>query len=334
MEKPSRLAQIVKPQFIERRGNVELTPNGLRFTRSSTEIAQMKGGGIRGKVEGFSLASARRLRETLFRCDFRPAGMGVLGLCFTLPKEAKAGDGEDVWAYMRKHAKELFGGVVSLVWRKEVQRNGREHYHAVLWSSKPNPLPMAGALIRTWCKRVAAKCDNPDVVERKMLWTHFRGNDGFLDIDLPEGALIHVLESVPAFTVIDSQGQGVRYLIDHSSKHKKHQSATSGRAWGVWNRSRLPRLPSDASVHVRLSPREEMELARILRHLSRYWIQAPCVFGWRWCRGRQFKRGANIVADAMARDAVRRWMEKRGIIDPLLFRPARISNESPVLPGI
>lgn len=335
MEKPSRLAQIVKPQFIEREGNVELTPNGLRFTRASAFLPPMKGGGKRGKVEGFSLASARRLRETLFRCDFRPAGMGVLGVCFTLPKEAQPGDGEDVWGYMSNHAKTLFKEVVSLVWRKEVQRNGREHYHAVMWSSDPNPLPAAGSLVRTWCKRVSARCENPEAVERKMMYTHFRQNDGFLDVDLPEGVLQHVLESIPAFTVIDSQGQGVRYLIDHSSKHKRHQSNTTGRAWGVWNRSRLPRLQAGTSLYARLSPREELELARILRHLTRYWEHSPCVFGWRWRRGRQFKRGANIVADAMARDAVRRWMEQRGIIDAVLF-PSNLPRhiEQPALPGV
>ena len=95
MQNTSTLAQIVKPQLKERHSNVELSPNGLSFTRSAILLPPpVNIGGKRGVVEGFSLASARRLRETLFKCDFRPEGMGVLGLCFTLPSEATNEDGE------------------------------------------------------------------------------------------------------------------------------------------------------------------------------------------------------------------------------------------------
>lgn len=320
---------VVNPIITERPDYVELTPNGIRYTRRYRVEKMRKGGGKRGKVEGFSLASARRLRELLFKCDFRARGKGVVGLCFTLPKEAQSQDGEDVFAVMRRHPPEE---LVSLVWRKEVQRNGRVHYHAVVWSSKPNPLPVAGALLRSWCKLVAKRCSNPQDVEGRMLWTHFRGFEAFCSQDLPASAVERVCASCPALTPIDSQGQGVRYLIDHSSKHKRHQAKTVGRPWGVWARNRLPLLPPGSTIGSRLSPQEGNELARILRRLSRYWVKAPCVFGWRWCRGRRYVRGASILPDAMARDSVRRWLEQRGIIQAATPPPPR--PRRPVQPSL
>lgn len=362
MKKNSPLTRLVKP-YVHSDGKVELTPNGLQFSRASTMPRNMKGGGIRGKVEGFSLASARRLRETLFRADFHPEGMGVIGICLTLPKEAEVGVGEEVWDGMRKHRGE-FEGLAAAVWRKEVQRNGREHYHVVIWTEGRNPLAVAGDLVQTWCRLVSRRCGGDDV-QRRMLWTHCRGNDGWFAVGsekkspeqgavrsggstpvptapesegdahgLNETSFRQIADSMPCLTRIDSQGQGVRYLVDHSSKHKAHQAKTTGRPWGVWGRNRLPRLPDSSSVYARLSPLEEIQLARILRHLSRYWVRCPCVFGWRWCRGRKFAVGKHIVADAMARDAVRRWLERKGIIDRLLFEGRSIGGhfEQPELP--
>lgn len=341
-ERLERLAQIVKPAIRESTGGVEFTPNGLQFSRSFTALPPpMKIGGMRGTVKGFSLASARRLRETLFRCDFHPDGMGVVGLCFTLPKEATNQDGADVWSYMQRHPAD---GLVSLVWRKELQRNGREHYHAVAWSEGDNPLPVAGRLIRTWCKLVSKRCHDPETVRRRMMWVHTKDNDGWFDTSFEDqglspcvrsAAIANSIKSMPALTPIDGQGQGVRYLIDHSSKRKAHQANTVGRPWGVWRRESLPKLPHSESIYARLTPGEEVAIARILRKLSRYWVKAPCAFGWRWCRGRKFGHGKHIVADAMASQAVRRWMEELGIIDPVLFRHGRPkTSESACLPGL
>lgn len=321
---------VVNPIITERPASVELTPNGIRFTCSSVPKT-MKGGGKRGKVEGFSLASARRLRELLFRCDFEAAGMGVLGLCFTLPPEASNRDGEDVFVYMRQHPA-LFPDLASLVWRKEVQLNGREHWHAAIWASNPNPLPVAGALLRTWCKLVAKRCPNSEAVERRMLWTHFRDYEAFCDANLPANAVEHACNAIPAITPIDSNHRGVQYLIDHSSKHKKHQANTTGRPWGVWHRDRLPKIPLAMSTYAVLSKREEWELRRILRRLARYWIHAPCVFGWRWCWGRRFATGAGILAHAMAVPSTRRWLEQRGIIKDATPPPPR--PRRPVQPSL
>lgn len=277
-------------------GSVELTPNGLQFRRTHPVVSKT-GGGKRGKVVGFSRASARRLRETLFRCDFHPKDMGVVGVCLTLPREAAPRVGEVVWKQIRTHLK-LMPGLVSLVWRKEIQKNGREHFHIVLWSDSPYSLQTVGRLVRLWCRLVSKRCPHPKSVERRMIWAHCRGNASFFDATPAnhsslstaerEAGFAKLVTYLPCLTLIDSRGQGVRYLIEHSSRHKAYQAKVTGRAWGVWNRKRLPRVPLDASCHARLSQTEDVGLSRFLRKLSRYPIPAPCVFGWKWSRGRRF----------------------------------------------
>lgn len=316
MDTLASLARIVKPTFKDVPGSVELNPNGVRFTRASFSIPPppMKGGGKRGKVAGFSSASARRLRKTLFECDFRPKGFFVVGACFTLPSAAAAGVGEEVWEQMRRHYRN-FDGLRSSVWRKEVQRNGREHYHAVLWFESANPLPAIRAMLRTWCNSVSRRCDDPEAVMRRMIWTHLRGwDETWFEIDsIPANAVARIIDSVPMLTLIDTQGRGVQYLVDHSSKHKRYQSETTGRAWGVWGRESLPRLPVDARKRVVLPQHVEIRLVRILRHLSRYWVPDPrAPFGWRWCRGRRFKKGENILPSLSAAVAVQRWLKAEG----------------------
>lgn len=312
-------------------GGIELTPNGLKFQRTWRAIPMM-GGGKRGTIHGFSRAAARRLKETLFRCDFRAPGMFVVGVCLTLPREAAPGVGETVWKQIhRKQAR--IPSLVSLVWRKELQMNGREHYHAILWSDDPDTLKSVGTLVRMWCRLVAMRCPQPDRVERRMIWSHCRGNEKSFDVAPPplsgediaaqaqfwrEEYLTQLVDSCPCLTPIDGQGRGVRYLIDHASQHKSYQALTTGRAWGIWHRARLPKIPPGASLLSRLTRSEEYALARLLRHLSRYRRSAPCVFGWKWHPGRRFARGSHIIPSALTRDVVRRWLEYYGVIGPIL----------------
>ena len=312
---------ISKPVVTSYAGGVELTPNGLKF-QSAWRAVPKRGGGRRGKIHGFSLASARRLRETLFRCNYRAPGMGITGVCLTLPPEAAPGVGAIVWCKIQKQKSRL-PGLVSAVWRKELQRNGREHYHVVLWTDNPDSLQTAGALVRLWCRLVAKECKTPEVY-RRMLEAHCRGNDALFDVQPSkpsaedivqqtstwrEVVLPQIVAQMPCLTAIDRNGHGVQYLVEHGSQRKGYQMWTTGRPWGVWFRSRLPKLPMEASLHVRLSQHEEVEVARVLRRLARYPIPAPCCFGWKWHRARRFTKGTHVVASAKVRDAIQHWME-------------------------
>ena len=318
-----------------------MTPNGLRFSRPRAVVPKT-GGGKRGKVKGFSRMSARRLRGTLFRCDFHPKDMGVVGVCLTLPPEAEPGVGESVWKQIQTH-KDSIPGLVSAVWRKEVQKKGREHYHVVVWSDDPYSLRTVGALVRLWCRLVSKRCPHPNSAERRMVWAHCRSNVSFFDAEPENPSSLSTSEReagfeklvayLPCLTLIDSRGQGVRYLIEHSSRHKAYQAKVTGRAWGVWNRKRLPRVPPDASCHARLSRTEEVGLSRFLRKLSRYPIPAPCVFGWKWSRGRRFGGGTHIVPSATTRDAVQRWLGEQGIEPDVLGYMGSYSSKSTVMPS-
>lgn len=306
-------------------GKVELTPNGLKFHRSGP-VKQKKGGGRRGKIRGLSLASARRLRERLFRCDYRPPGMGVLGVCLTLPREASRGVGEAVWAELRNLRKRI-SGLVALLWRKEIQRNGREHFHVVLWFDEPESLRTVGTLVRWWCRLVAKRCASPKATERKMLRSHCKGYDSAFDLPSFQSSpsvwkvpYAQIVESMPCLTAINSDGRGIQYLVDHTSRHKSHQARTSGRAWGVWNRKQLPLMPSARSLHVRLRWSEEVALARLIRHLVRYPIKSRCIFGWHWHYGRRFDHGASVLPSPTKAAAVRRWLEEKGIDAHALYQ--------------
>jgi hypothetical protein len=312
---PSR----VKSRINHRPGGVELTPNGIRFSRATPVFRVTRGGGKRGTVRGFSPAAARRLRELLFCCDFHPKGKGVIGLCLTLPSEAAPGLGDAVWNQIRTHRKQ-FPGVLALIWRKERQRNGREHYHCILWTAADNPLPTAGALVKAWCRLVAKRCGEAVRIEKQMLWAHCRSNVRYFDTDLSnfppsaperEAEFAKLVSYLPCLTRIGCRGQGVQYLVEHVGRFKHLQAKTGGRAWGIWNRERLPKHPPGSSRHVLLSLSEDVELARILRRKSRYPIPAPCPFGWKLHRGRRFLQGTQIVASGEIRDAVQRWLEWR-----------------------
>ena len=305
-----------KPVVNVRPGEVELTPNGIRYSRSRPLVSATKGGGKRGKVQGFSRAAARRFRELLFRCDFHPKGMTVVGVCLTLPREAFPGVGEVIWSQMRTHCKHL-PGLVALVWRKELQGNGREHFHAVVWSDDTSSLRTVGALVKTWCRLVAKRCSNPKQTERRMLKAHCKGKAGLFDaVLLPstgDTSLSKLIDAIPCLSAVDAIGKGVQYLIDHTSRYKRHQAKTTGRVYGVWNRKRLPMLPPEASRYVSLERPEEYATRRLLQRLTRFPMKVRCDFGTKMSRGRRFARGSQIIPSTGIRDAVGRLLESRGV---------------------
>jgi hypothetical protein len=274
----------------------------------------------RGKIEGLSYASAKRLRELLFGADFQRKGIRVSGLCLTLPKEAKVGDGEQAFFSMKSNKKLWFPSLVGLVWRKEVQRNGREHYHLILWEKNGTSEPdLRFTMVARWCNVVAGIVSRRrphkerEEVRRMMWWAHTRGMDlGETDTppsDVEDESIALFVDRWPAVTPISGPGDGVCYLIDHTSKHKAYQAKTMGRAWGAWCRASLPRL--EHSEVVELSVDEAVKVARVARKLSRYWVKdARCVFGWRWCRGRSFRRGRNVVPSPSKAVAVARYIKR------------------------
>lgn len=312
----------------------------------------------RGEINGFSKAAARRLRDVLLHADYNPQGMAVSGVCLTLPPESEDGDGEAVFGQMNINKRALFGdALVSLIWRKEVQKNGRVHYHCIVWERVPDnrpdlpaesrtarkrwagtlPVLLVNAWIRGVCSRIASRMrsagDTAHVarmkvvnagVPKRMTFVH-KGE--FEEPDLATAPLLY--QGWPCITEIDGPGKGVEYLADHNSKHKAYQAQTKGKAWGVWARKSLPLV----EVHREdLSEREGAWMSRVARRLGRYWVKdSRSPWGWRWAkRCKTFQRGRNAVVNPDKGSVMLRWLAYlRGVGKSLVEPNGRASRREP-----
>lgn len=265
----------------------------------------------RGKVVGFSFASARRLRRLLWSVDWS----GAWSLCLTVPDLEQASMGlpsaEECWCKLQ-NLRPAF--LRSLIWRKEVQRNGNSHYHCLLWPAEGiDGLDCCSRLIDQWIEyasqpRKFAGMMSADDVER------------LLQFIKAKMAKAHRIEGKRACCK-PCDGGYRRYLADHQSKHKAYQANTVGRAWGVWQRRALPMVISFADT---LSNSELLLVARALRKASRYRSPAPCPFGYHYASGGRNLRPIGETnyfgkrSDALAADVarylalVRRWANPIG----------------------
>lgn len=219
----------------------------------------------RGKVKGFSRASARRMRQFVFRLDYSDA----VAVTLTHPVVMDGMRGpEAAFDAMRKVSKR-FPWLRALLWRKEVQRNGNAHYHTVLWPSVGVDCRFAAEeFLNAWIDTCLAGWDVPSC---------------FVDSVRQSMERAHHDKKSPAVRVMPGSCY-VRYILDHSSKHKREQAQTTGRAWGVWNRANLKFvIPKEYD----LTEHQFYVTNRILRKVCRYALKAPCSFGWKHSRGRR-----------------------------------------------
>lgn len=263
-----------------------------------TPFIGLNGGkrGKRGKVVGFSKHSANRLRKKLVEYDYA----GAFAIALTAP-DYTSRTPEDAFKDIARHLGRY--GVDSMVWRKEVTARGRSHYHLVCWPSDGIfPAAAASNLVEAWVQSLFRGA----TVEGWLRCELSKGveiGSGSLPDDLSrEVARLDRRRDVLAearnecrsvnmsdrnFRIIDSSLGYIRYLLDHTSKHKDYQAQTIGRAWGVLG------TPPSCSVAGHLLSYEQMVvLLRCLSKMSRYRRLCGCVFGHKRCYGRRF---ANIL---------------------------------------
>ncbi len=261
----------------------------------------------RGKVKGFSFHAATRLRNFLFSLDypglFSPAP--CFGLALTCPPWV-ACSVEEVFDSISKH-KTRCPGLLGLVWRKEVTRKGQPHYHLIVWSDGNGDCRKW--LIDAWCKRLEKHvCPVRLYLPNPKLWEAAKAK-GKPPSYWCSGWLRFVHESSRNLTWITS-ATAVQYLCDHTSKHKRYQANTVGRAWGVWNKDALPRVPL-AGVDLDKVPLNVLaRIQRALGKMSRYWYKSDkSPFGYRWSRARGFRSmGRHALFRPGAALAVRRLL--------------------------
>jgi hypothetical protein len=200
-----------------------------------------------GDIKGWSAASRRRMREYIMTHE-APQGWQTLAVDLTVPALPFGLDDSTI---SREGAVKLFGmfcdrlnrGNFGAVWRLEIQpRNNTSR------------LDLQGIPQPHWhCMVIAPFDTDPEAISR--LW-----HDALGVRSKVKGAKKHACRVV----CCDGwQAARVRYLIDHSTKHKAEQIACGwGRHWGVVGRSLFI---EDKGTPVDLDPVAGIWLRRLLR---------------------------------------------------------------------
>lgn len=280
-------------------------------------------GTTRGKVTGFSSASAQRLRRLLFELDY-PAGL-CFGMAFTSAPWVKRSPEEAFSALSYEHKR--CKGLRAAVWRKEVTKKGLSHYHAIVWVDSPaDLLPVWYWLASNWVKHLLRDGVCPGVAflsGSKAFRRYERGVGRIAPAPGPsswkwfgEQALLGINARFDRRPRRDSnfvdmgKVSAVQYLCDHTSKHKSYQAKTTGRAWGVWGRSNLPRLALSGVSLEDCPLRLLADIRKALGKMSRYWWEdAAAPFGYRWSRPRRFASGDKVLFRPGAPLALQRLVE-------------------------
>lgn len=290
----------LESRLMQAKYSISLSANGVamqstRRIRTSNHVRAK-----RGKVEGFSAAACRRLRQFLWKVDYTSA----VAVTLTRPHSAEAEllglrSSEVAFDSMSRDIR-LLDFVRSLIWRKEVTAQGEVHYHCVLIPSESfDAVEAAMLLVEEWI--------------RQMLIDARRTVDAFGVVDATteqstvfNGYLSESVEKIsqkmrkahfdkrrPCIQSFGDNSGYVAYILNHQSKHKAYQCKTTGRTWGVWNRKNVPFLTADLEG---VSDKEFYQVGRILRKVSRYRVndeRAP--FGWYHTNGRRVQSHGRTV---------------------------------------
>lgn len=267
--------------------NIILNSVGIKSVVKSTIVekkSMKKQISKRGNILGFSAHSAQRFRELLFKVDWD--NYHAISITLTVPSWSNVNvtvQFESIIKGFSKFCK------FPLIWRKEVQKNGKEHYHTIMLSNELSALANAGSALRCkWCELAIASVDKEVFKKLHPLVKPDKRN---------YKKLKDYADSQGCIKFIDSTSEAITYLCDHTSKHKEYQAQTEGRAWGVLNRNSLPLVvPQEVSLKG-LTERQVLNLLKYSRRMSKK--QIPCstaLFGYKWSNGRMMSNlGSHIV---------------------------------------
>ncbi len=270
------------------RDGVKVKRGGWHFVPSPEGRAR------RGGVYSFSPSARRRLREAMLELDLSVPSYRF-GLTLTLPWKVREWGSVELDDF--KSAFNRFGVSFkrafprwAAIFRVELQQRGAPHVHAIVYA----PMCECSAFDKWW------------VGLRHRLWRlWFKA----LKEDMRGGSLFGFYAHGVSVDEIRSEGQMMRYLADHASKHKQAQLGYKGKQWGFLNRKALGRIPP-LEVHKELSEAEMARFCRVLRKLCRYRVKAPCVFGNKLSRAWNVRGGLRYVS---SRTAIRlvQWAKYR-----------------------
>ena len=210
---------------------IELYADGVRLTSPTIGNPEGKGGGVRGKIEGWSKASRRRMREFMLSKKL-PDSFCVCACTYTIPGyNLPLEKTNRLWHLYQTYARRAG---VAAVWRKELQKRGQLHWHAIAGMEGDSDT-VATTLKTLWHKALRAMGDieyrHIGKVTEAIEMDFVTGSMNLMDWTGAEERSAHV-------EVYETQSYGwKRYLHDHASKSKQEQVAENcGRAWGVIQR--------------------------------------------------------------------------------------------------
>jgi len=216
------------------RNSVKIFPQGVQ--QVGHRIVTQRGvgagavGGKRGKIEGFSMASARRLRMYLMTHS-RPECY-VYNVSLTLPGEYDA----DLWRSMvHRLRSDALRACVSYVWRIELQKRKVPHMHLIAW------VPAGSKAHRIFTEN----------------WIEYLP----IDRQKMKGVAKYCVDCKPTE---DSNIGWYAYLVAHACKKKAEQLGWKGKQWGIVGQKFLLRINPE---RYDLDYNQRMYFQRTLRKL-------------------------------------------------------------------
>lgn len=230
--------------------------NGVR-----SRVAAIHGGGVRGKIKGFTRASRRNLLSrmaSINRTAFRAYKGRLISVTLTYPHEWP----EDAQR-CKRHLKALYKrlkrtyGEFSGFWRLGTQERGAWHFHLLLFVP-----PSFGSVVEL--RHFVASS-----------WYEVCGR-------ISEGHLLagtHVVE-------VKNWRSATSYVERYVAKPERFpEGVETGRVWGIWNEEMLPVRWET----VKVSLKDAYRIRRIYRRLARMRGRG------RLCRLTVFVRHENVV---------------------------------------
>lgn len=285
---------------------LEFYPNGIRWTHVGTLTCKRQRRprivAKRGKVKGFSVAAARRLREVLlthyvpdaqcFNLTLTLGGrIAFKKLRMLKGQPGVRGDGcllREYWMqdHIRAnwlkgldtffHAMQRAFPNSVLVWRVEMQsdhNSGAPHLHTSFWVPFSEDVgnvdegkrdTRTNAIASTVCHLWMRAMSNALYRSGRLLTPETKGFWEKRAIDMKE---LHT----------DASGHwsaAFRYMCSHSGKHKESQLGWQGRQWGIVNRKAFVEYKPQAVELLRF---HEVQLKRLFRRMRFKVVEKPGV---------------------------------------------------------
>lgn len=237
---------ISRADFPDRSPDTDLAddPDDTDPADNGSSESSQRGGGKRGKIDGFSARARRNMRETVHSLDRSAEGLFItLTYHEHLPSPEECKRDLDAWW---KRVQRRYPGL-SAIWKMEPQERGYPHFHLLIFGASYIPI---GWLSSSWHEVTAEKSDD------------------------------HLSKAVDVESFINVDGKLQAYMAEYMTEtydgwpgaQPGDPWAEMGRWWGCLGRDRLP-IAQWADWKVHLTQTDACELIRFL--LDEWGVDLP-----------------------------------------------------------